>query len=94
MGISIKLQTIKSGWSIVYFEGPKVIISKKDIVFHPLKIDFVLANSSGPDEMLHYAVFYLGLHCLSKYPFMGYLFNKGIIRLCTASLTKSENPNM
>ena len=27
-------------------------------------LDFVLANSADPDEMTHYAAFYLGLHCL------------------------------
>ena len=32
-----------------------------------VKIDFVLANSADPDEMLHYAAFHLGLHCLSHY---------------------------
>ena len=32
-------------------------------VFLFLKIDFVLANSADPDEMLHYAAFHMGLHC-------------------------------
>ena len=32
-----------------------------------LKINFVLANSVDPDEKLHNAAFYLGLHCLPKY---------------------------
>ena len=62
MGFPIKLHTIKLGWSIVYIEGSKV-------VFVSLKIYFVLANSADPDEMPHYAVFHLGLHCLPKYPF-------------------------
>ena len=35
----IKLQTIKSGWSIVYIEESQVIVSKINIVFLPLKID-------------------------------------------------------
>ena len=35
-----------------------------------LNIVFILANSAGPDEMLHVAAFHLGLHCLPKYPFM------------------------
>ena len=34
---------VKSGWSIVYIEGSQVIISKKNIIFLSLKIDFVLA---------------------------------------------------
>ena len=42
---------IKSGWFIVYIEGPQVIISKTYCIFS-LKIDFVLlANSADPDEM-------------------------------------------
>ena len=32
---------------------------------------FILANSTDPDEMLPYAAFHLGLHCLPKYPFTG-----------------------
>ena len=64
MGYSIKFDTVQSGWSIVYIEGFQVIISKKNIIFLSLKIDFVLANSANPDEILPYAAFYLGLHCL------------------------------
>ena len=44
--------TVKSGWSIVYIEGIQVIILKRNIVFISLKIDFVLASSADPDEML------------------------------------------
>ena len=33
MDFSIKFDTVKSGWSIVYIEGSQVIISKKSIVF-------------------------------------------------------------
>ena len=40
MEFSIKLHTIKSGWSIVYIEGSYVIISKQNIVFLSLEIDF------------------------------------------------------
>ena len=39
----------------------------KNIVFFGLKIFFTLTNSVDPDEMPHYAAFYLGLHCLLKY---------------------------
>ena len=60
MGFSIKLHTIKSGWSILYIKGPQVIISK-NIFFLSLKIDFVLVNSVDPNEMLHNAAFHLGL---------------------------------
>ena len=33
-----------------------------NIVFLSLKIDFVLTNSTDPDEMAHNTVFHLGLH--------------------------------
>ena len=36
-----------------------------------------LANSVDPDEMLHNAAFHLGLHCLPKYQFRGFLYTKG-----------------
>ena len=52
---TIKLQTNKSGWSIIYNEGSQVIISPKNIVFLSLKIGFIIANSADPDEMPHYA---------------------------------------
>ena len=61
MAFSIKFNTIKSGWSIVYIEANKVIITK-NIDFLSLKINFVLANSVHPDEMPQYAAFHLGLH--------------------------------
>ena len=48
----------------IYIEGSQVIISKKIFVFLSPKIDFVLANSSDPDEMMPYRAFHLGLHCL------------------------------
>ena len=34
---------------------------KINIVFHSLRIDFVLANSADPDEIQHHVAFYLGL---------------------------------
>ena len=33
-------------------------------VFLSLKIAIILANSAGPDEMLHFVAFHLGFHCL------------------------------
>ena len=41
-------------------------------VFLSLKVILILANDANPDEMKHYAAFHLGLHCLPKYPFMGF----------------------
>ena len=52
-------------------EGLQVIISKTFIYFYSLNIYLVLANSTYPDEMQHYAVFHLGLYCLPKYPLLG-----------------------
>ena len=59
MEFSIKLHKIKSGWSIVYIEGAKVIFSKKYCIFF-FKDRFVLANSADPDEMLYHIVFHMG----------------------------------
>ena len=42
---------------------------KKNSEFLSLKIVFVLTDSENPDEMLHYAAFHQGLHCLPKYAF-------------------------
>ena len=49
---------------------------QKNIVFLSLKIDFVLANSADPDEMLCFAAFHLGPQCLSKYPLKGFWSKK------------------
>ena len=38
---------------------------------------FNLANIEEPDEIQHYAAFHLGIHCLTKYPFSGFLYTKG-----------------
>ena len=74
MEFSIKPHIIQEGWSILYIEGSQVVIKKN--VFLSLTIDFVLANNADPDEMLHYAAFHLGLHCLLKYPFWGFWSTK------------------
>ena len=77
MEFSIKLDTVKLGWSIVYTEGSQVIISNFFFLFLSLKMDFVLANSAEPDKMQHYVAFHLGLHCLPKYPVRGFWSSKG-----------------
>ena len=61
MECSIKLQTIQSGWSIVFLRGNMLFL--KNVFF---KTDFVLANRPDPDEMPHDAAFHLSLHCLQK----------------------------
>ena len=47
-----------------FYTGFTVI--PNDIAFLSLKILFVLANSVDPDEMLCYAEFHLGFHCLQN----------------------------
>ena len=42
------------------------MISKKNIVFFSLKIDFVFTNKADTYEMHCYAIFYLGLHYLQN----------------------------
>ena len=42
-------------------------------------IAFILANSTDLDEMQHYALFHLGLHCLQKYSFWEFLNTKDYI---------------
>ena len=76
MDSSLWFYTIHLGWSIVYIEGSQAIISK-NIVFISLKIDIVLGNSVDSYEMLHYAAFSQGLHCLPKYPFSNFPYAKG-----------------
>ena len=49
--------------------GSKATISTEKNFFRSLKIVFVIANSEDPDEMVHYAAFHLGLHCLPKNAF-------------------------
>ena len=66
----ITFVTVRSGWSIAYIEGSRVINLKK--LFLSLKIDFVLAYRADPDEMPHYAAFHLGLRWLTKFPFVGF----------------------
>ena len=52
--------------------GGQVIIFKKIVLFC-LKIFFTFTNSADHDEMQHNAAFHLGLHCLQKYSFRGFL---------------------
>ena len=68
MEFSIMVNTFKSGRSTAYIEGIHVNFPN-NIVFLSLEVDFVLANSTNPDEMLYYAAFHLGLYCMPKYQF-------------------------
>ena len=62
MEYSIRLDTVKPGWLIVYIEGLQVIILKKDP--SSFSEDRFLANSTHPGELPPLAQFYLGLHCV------------------------------
>ena len=72
---SIQFDAINLRWFSVYFEGSQGIPTKTE--FLSLNIVLVLTNSADPDEMQHSAAFHLGLHCLQKYPFRGFLYTKG-----------------
>ena len=79
MEFSIKLHTIKSGWSIENIEGSQVIISKKYCISFSEDY-FVLANSADP-EMPHDVAFHLGHHV-----FEGFLVYKGLRNDCRSSI--------
>ena len=49
---------------------------QKNIALFYLKIFFTFTNSVDPDEMQHNAEFHLGLYCLQKYSFRGFLYTK------------------
>ena len=74
----VKLDTVKSGWPIVYIEGSQAIISK-NVIFLSLKIDFILGNSADPDEMPRNAAFHLGFHGLPKYMYL--MVHRGLFGL-------------
>ena len=65
MDFPILIDTISMGLPIVYFKGSQEEFLNYD-VFMSLKVVLILANSTDPDEMQHYAAFHLGLHCLPK----------------------------
>ena len=54
----MKLDTVESGWSIVYIEGTGYNFKK-----------YLISNSADPDEMPSYVAYkmslHLGLHCLT-----------------------------
>ena len=77
MEFPIKFDTAKAGWSIVYIEESHVIIFKNILNFFFWISIFLLAHSADPVEMQRYAAFYLGLHCMPKYPFIMVWSSKG-----------------
>ena len=63
---------IRLEWANVYnwWRGQRLYFKKKNL---SLKINFELAN---PNEMPHYAAFYLGIQCLPKYTSRGFQSTK------------------
>ena len=83
MKFSIYLNTINSGWFIVYIEGKqeKQVMITKTVSYNNcicLSEDrFCLkTNIADPDEMPYNAAFHMGDHCLPLYTFMGYWSTK------------------
>ena len=74
MDFPINIDTISMDLSVLYFKGSQVKISRfyyTVFIFLSLTISvLILANSADHDEMLLYAAFHQGLHCLLKYPFI------------------------
>ena len=63
MDYHIHIDTISMELSILYFKGLLVLISLKRCI-SVTEDCFILANTADPDEMLPYAAFHQGLHCL------------------------------
>ena len=66
MEFSTRFDTVESGWSTVYIGVTCYNFQIKIVLLIIRRFVFVLANSVDPDEMPHYAAFYLVLHCLPK----------------------------
>ena len=76
MEFSLKLYVhLGQDGPLYIIKGSQVIVSKYN-AFLSQRVDFVLANSAEPDEMLHYAAFHLGLLCKHN-PFRGFWSKKG-----------------
>ena len=72
MDFPIQINTLRMVLSIICFKGSQLEISKH-LCYSVPEDCIYLSNSAGPDEMLHFAAFHLGLHCLPKYPFSKHL---------------------
>ena len=65
----------KQMWDRPLYISKGVMIFKKYCILLS-EICFTFTNSVDPDEMQHDAAFHLGLHCLRKYLFRGFLNTK------------------
>ena len=52
----------------------KQICNERSTISTHWKFFLNKVNSAGTDEMQNYAAFYLGLHCLLKYPYRGFQY--------------------
>ena len=75
MDFLINIDKISMGMPILYYTSSQV--ASKSWHTSVLKLVLILANSADSDKMQHYAAFLLGLHCLPKCPFKGYLYTMG-----------------
>ena len=73
MNSSCWFDTINLGRSILDIEESQVLNSKKNCISSSVGCFSLEANSGDPDEMLHYAAFHLGLYCLQKYAYTGFI---------------------
>ena len=58
------------GLFAIYFKGSQVEIYFQvcSYVLQSLKIVFMIANSAGPDKLVNFVAFHLGLHCCQNNP--------------------------
>ena len=84
MDFTTKCETVKSGRSIVYIEVSHHIISKINIVFRSLEIDFGKQTA----QIMMNAAFHLNL-----YLFSGFKYTKGYrILVATCALSRINEP--
>ena len=66
MDFLTQINAIRVGLSIIFLRGHRLKFLN-DYVFLSQKIVFISTKSVDPDEMLHFAVFHLGIHSLLKF---------------------------
>ena len=77
----------------MYFKGSHLDIFFINYdVFLSRKVVLTLANGADPDEVQHYAAFYLGLHGLLNYPFRFFSVYRGFRSIQTVQLSKTLRP--
>ena len=69
----LKVWTLFKLRNVSYLLGHTVL----KILYSFVYFFYTFTNRVDPDEMQHYAAFHLGLHCLQKYSFKGFVITKG-----------------